>query len=190
MTIDSSRKAERDERLSLDTLFHWLERMPVPGGHKVEVVEGAVHFWPQRDNHWDLTIAVYEQLRTRYPRRRLLSDVRVDFPGHLNGFCPDVVLLKDGAARGRLRYQDVLFVAEVITKNTARNDYGPKKDAYAAAGVPVYLVVDPYAAHCTVHAEPHNGSYCVWPAIGFGDPVDLTGTAVGLAIDTGDFEQE
>ncbi|MBC2873518.1 MULTISPECIES: Uma2 family endonuclease [Streptomyces] len=167
--------------------------MPVPEGWKVEVVGGAVCFWPQRDNHWDLTANVVEQLRARYPRRRLLSDVRIDFPGHLNGFAADVVLLKEGAeknAKGRWKYQDVAFVAEVISKDTARNDYGPKKDAYAAAGVPVLLIVDPYTGLCHVCTDPEGGAYRLEPAVKFGDPVDLAGTVVGLVLDSAEFAHE
>lgn len=40
--------------------------------------------------------------------------------------------LRDGAvqdSRGRWRFEDVEFIAEVISKGTALNDYGPKKIA-------------------------------------------------------------
>ncbi|MBZ4320245.1 Uma2 family endonuclease [Streptomyces huiliensis] len=178
---------------SLDTLFAWLESLPVPEGWKVEIVQGGVSFWPQRDNHWDLTANVIDQLRRGFPRRRLRSDVRIDFPGHLNGFAADVVLLKEDAeknAKGRWKYQDVAFVAEVISKDTARNDYGPKKDAYAAAGVPVLLIVDPYTGLCHVYRDPKDGAYRLEPAVKFGESVDLTNTVVGLALDTAEFAFE
>lgn len=79
-------------------------------------------------------------MRTRYPRKRLKSDVRIDYPGHLNGFATDVTALSEGAVttqQGRWRHEDVEFVAEVISKGTAANDYGPKKTAFATAEVPV-----------------------------------------------------
>lgn len=190
--IELIEMAESDE-LSLDMMFDWLERMPVPEGYKVEIVEGAIYMSPQRDNHWDIIANVYDQLRAKYPRRQVKSDVRIDFPGHLNGFAADVVLLKEGAeknAKGRWTYQDVAFVAEVISKDTARNDYGPKKDAYAAAGVPVLLIVDPYTGLCHVYTDPQDGAYRLEPAVKFGEPVDLAGTVVGLVLDTGEFTHE
>ncbi|WP_414170707.1 Uma2 family endonuclease [Streptoverticillium reticulum] len=184
--------ADSDE-LSLDMLFDWLERMPVPEGYKVEIVEGAIYMSPQRDNHWDIIANIYDQLRTKYPRRRVKNEVRIDFPGHLNGFCADVLLVKDGVSKdskGHWRYQDVEFVAEVISKDTAKNDYGPKRDAYALAGVPVYLIVDPYIGQCHVFTEPKDGTYRTGPAVKFGDPIDLTDTVVGLTLATDDMDWE
>lgn len=48
------------------------------------------------------------------------------------------------AAGGRWSHQDVAFVAEVISRGTGHNDYGPKKRAYAEAEVAVLLIADPY----------------------------------------------
>ncbi|MEU2873460.1 Uma2 family endonuclease [Streptomyces olivoreticuli] len=192
MLTDRIEMADSDE-LSLDMMFDWLERMPVPEGYKVEIVEGAIYMSPQRDNHWDIIANIYDQLRAKYSRARLKSDVRIDFPGHLNGFASDAVLLKEGAtkdSKGHWRYQDVEFVAEVISKGTARNDYGPKKDAYALASVPVYLIVDPYTGQCHLFTEPKDGTYRSGPAIKFGDPVDLTDTVVGLTLATDEFPRD
>ncbi|MEV6674285.1 Uma2 family endonuclease [Streptomyces sp. NPDC051162] len=184
--------ADSDE-LSLDMLFDRLERMPVPEGYKVEIVEGAVYMSPQRQNHWEIILGIVEQLRVKYPRSRTASDVRIDFPGHLNGFCCDVVAFKEGATQddeARWHYEDIEFVAEVISKNTARNDYGPKKDTFALAGVPVYLIVDPYIGECVLFTDPKDGTYRTGPAIKFGDPIDLTGTVVGLALATDEFPRD
>lgn len=161
--------------------------MPVPEGYKAEIVERAIFISPQRDNHGDIIAAIYDQSRSHYPRKRVKSDVRSEFPGHLNGFACDVAALRDGAEKddkGRWRYQDIEFVAEVISRDTSRNDYGPKKDAYALAGVPVYLIDDPYLGQCHLYTAPKDGTYRLGPAIKFGDPVDLTDTVVGLSLDT------
>ncbi|KOG66743.1 hypothetical protein ADK76_01135 [Streptomyces griseoflavus] len=181
------------DELSLDMMFDWLERMPVPEGYKVEIVEGAIFMSPQRDNHWDIIAAMYEQLRSRYPRKRMKSDVRLDFPGHLNGFACDLIALRDGAEKddkGRWRYQDIEFVAEVISKETARNDYGSKLETYAVAEVPVYLIVDPYTGTWHLHTLPKDGKYHRYLTLDFGEPVDLTDTAVGLTLETADFGRE
>ncbi|MFJ3985279.1 Uma2 family endonuclease [Streptomyces fungicidicus] len=168
------------DALTLDTMFEWLEGR-VPEGYKSEIVGGHIFLTPQRDTHWDITINIIEQLRARYPRKRLLSDVRMDCPGHLNGFAPDVVAL--GKAIG----QGAEFVAEVISRETAGNDYGPKKDAYAAAGVPVYLIVDPYTGEWHLHTLPEDGKYHGSVCFGFGIEIDLARTAVGLVLKTDEF---
>ncbi|GAA2352027.1 Uma2 family endonuclease [Streptomyces cuspidosporus] len=178
--------------LTLDDLFERLEQMPVPEGYKVEIVKGAVFMSPQRKLHWDTISAVYEQLRTRYARKRLASDVRFDFPG-LNGLCPDLVALKEDAKaddKGRCKPEDMEFVLEVISRSTAANDYGDKKAVYAEAEVPVYLIVDPYTGRCHLHTHPKGGEYLSELKVAFGEPIDLTGTVVKLTLTTDEFSRD
>jgi Uma2 family endonuclease len=186
---DRIEMAESDE-LTLDDLFEMLERMPVPEGYKVEIVEGTVYMSPQGKRRWDIIFDVAEQLRAGYARKRLTSDVRFDFPGHLNGFCPDLAALKAGAkadAKGKCDPRDIEFVLEVISKSTAPNDYGPKKAVYAEAEVPVYLVADRYTRRCHLYTHPKGGEYQSELTVAFGEPVDLTGTVVALTLTTEDF---
>ncbi|MES9509196.1 Uma2 family endonuclease [Streptomyces sp. NPDC000609] len=131
--------------------------------------------------------------RTLDMGKRLKSDVRIDFPGRLNGFASDVVALSEEAStdsNGRWRYQDIELVAEVISKDTAANGYGSKKATYATAGVPVYLVVDPYTGTWHLHTLPKKDEYRSVLGLDFGTPVDLTSTGVGLTLETGDFPRD
>lgn len=190
--IETDRIAMADEsdELTLDKMFEALEKMPVPEGIKVEIVGGNIFMSPQRDAHWEIILEVIEQLRARYPRRRVKSDVRIDFPGHLNGFACDVVALSEEAAKdskGHWDYKDVEFVTEVISRSTSGNDYGPKKTAYATVSVPVYLIADPYTGRCHVCTEPKEGEYTVELTTPFGAEIDLTATAVGLTLRTDEF---
>lgn len=192
MTVldDRIEMAEECVELTLDVLFEWLEKMPIPEGTKVEIVGGNIFRSPQRQNHWEIIFGIAEQLRAKYPRKRLASDVRIDFPGHLNGFACDLAAMAERSvknSRGRWRYQDVEFVAEVISKDTAANDHGPKKDAYAAAEVPAYLIVDPYTGEWHLHTLPKDGKYHSNVSFSFGEDIDLTGTPVGLVIETDEF---
>ncbi|WP_369156496.1 Uma2 family endonuclease [Streptomyces sp. R02] len=192
MTVleDRIEMAESGDELTLDMMFEWLEKMPVPEGYKAEIVGGHVFMTPERDTHWDIIADIYDQMRTKYPRRRLKSDVRIDYPGHLNAFVSDVTLLAEGAAqnsKGRWRCEDVVLIAEVVSRKTADNDYGPKKDAYAAAGVPVYLIVDPYSGEWHLHTLPKDGKYHGSVCFDFGIEIDLTRTVVGLVLKTDDF---
>ncbi|MFI5745934.1 Uma2 family endonuclease [Streptomyces sp. NPDC051644] len=178
---------------SLDELFERLEQMPVPEGYKVQIVEGAITMSPQRDVHWKIIRRIVRELEDRFGMDvNVLSDVRIDF-GEQNGFAPDVVKLAAVAkkdSRGRWLPRDIEFVAEVISKGTSATDYGPKKLAYAAAGIPVYLIVDPYVGRCHVHSEPKDGDYHKQISVDFGLDVDLTGTAVDLTLRTGRFPRD
>ncbi|MBM7054901.1 Uma2 family endonuclease [Streptomyces sp. RHZ10] len=172
-------------------LYEWLE--PAPEGCKLEIVGGNVYLVPQRGTHWRNTLAIIRQLSARYEENRLLSDVRIDLPGHLNGFASDVVALSPDAVKGddgRWRYQDIEFVAEVISKATAANDYGVKKAVYATAGVPVYLIVAPYTGTWHLHTLPKEDEYRSVLSLDFGTPVDLTSTVVGLSLATDAFPRD
>ncbi|MEV0640250.1 Uma2 family endonuclease [Streptomyces sp. NPDC050619] len=194
MTVleDRIEMAEEDGELTLDELFESLERT-TPEGYKVEIVEGAIFMSPQRDTHWEIIADIFEQLRTKYPRKRVKSDVRVDYPGHLNGFASDVTLVAEGAAKtpgGLWRFQDVEFVAEVISKGTSQNDYGTKRLAYAAAEVPVYLIADPYQGKCHLYTQPKKGEYLSELSVAFGTDVDMTTTPLGLTLKTDEFPRD
>ncbi|MFD0433542.1 Uma2 family endonuclease [Streptomyces chartreusis] len=178
----------------LDEWFERLERMPVPEGFRVEIVGGNVHMTPQRNTHWQIIRRILWALEDRFGRQvTAFTDVRIDFPGDENGFCPDVAMLKDSAHQddtGHWRYQDVEFVAEVIFRGTAANDYGPKRTAYAVAEVPVYVIADPYRGRCSVYTHPKDGDYAMTTSVDFGTDLDLTGTVVDLTLKTDDFPRD
>ncbi|MFI8349936.1 Uma2 family endonuclease [Streptomyces sp. NPDC085596] len=195
MTVldDRTAMAESDTG-RLDEWFELLERMPVPEGFRAEIVGGCFYMVPQRNTHWQIIRRVLRALEDRFGRDVLVfSDVRIDFPGKQNGFCPDIAMLKDSAEpdeTGHWRHQDVEFIAEVISEGTAANDYGPKRTAYAVAEVPVYLIADPYQGRCHVHTDPKEGDYTTVTNVAFGTNVNLTGTVVDLVLKTGDFPRD
>jgi hypothetical protein len=57
MTVLEDRIAMADADANTQRLDEWferLERMPVPEGFRVEIVEGSVFVTPQRDTHWEI----------------------------------------------------------------------------------------------------------------------------------------
>ncbi|MFJ9629171.1 Uma2 family endonuclease [Streptomyces sp. NPDC101175] len=196
MTVleDRIAMAEMSGELTLDVMFEWLEKMPIPEGTRVEIVGGNIFMSPQRDTHWEIIRRVVRALEDRFGMAaKIFSDVRIDFPGPLNGFCPDVAKLREGAQKnseGHWRHEDVEFVAEVISKGTATNDYGPKKAAYAKAEVPVYLIADPYQGRCHIFSHPKDDDYSTETKLSFGEEVDLTDTVVGLTLKTDEFPRD
>jgi Uma2 family endonuclease len=196
MTVELTDRIEMAEtgEPSLDDMFGLLEHMSVPEGFKVEIVEGVIHMSPQRRTHWKIIRRVLRQLEDRFGQdAEIDSDVRIDFPGYLNGFCPDLAKLAEGAVPdedGKFSCHDVEFVLEVISRGTGINDYGTKKGTYATAGVLVYLIADPYQRKCHVFTEPKDDEYRSRRTLDFGEPVDLTGTVVDLVISTEKFPHD
>ncbi|CAL9503345.1 hypothetical protein SUDANB70_03495 [Streptomyces sp. enrichment culture] len=72
----------------------------------------------------------------------------------------------------------------------AANDYGPKKAAYATAGIPLYVIADPYLGRCFVYTDPKNGDYVTRTRVDFGDDIDLTGTVADLTLPTDGFPRD
>jgi hypothetical protein len=105
-------------------------------------------------------------LRIRYTDEQLISDVRIDFQGLLSGFASDVVAMAEGA------------------------EPDAKGATYATAGVPVYVIADPYKGKWHLHTLPKDDEYRSVLSLGFGDPIDFTGTVVGLTLETGDFPRD
>ncbi|MEE1755701.1 Uma2 family endonuclease [Streptomyces sp. SP18CS02] len=186
--------AESDDERILDEMFEALDRKPFSEGYRIEIVGGAVHMSPQRNTHWKIIRRIVRALEDALGLDvEVTSDVRIDFPGRLNGFCPDVAKMRAGAVPdscGRWRHQSVEFVAEVISRETAANDYGPKKAAYAAAEVPVYLIADPYQGRCHVYTQPKGDDYVTETTVAFGGDIDLTRTSLGLTLTTADFPRD
>ncbi|MEU6327284.1 Uma2 family endonuclease [Streptomyces sp. NPDC047049] len=194
MTIELTDRTEMAGSAELDDLFERLGRMRLPEGYKVEIVEGYVFMAPQPDVHWQTIRRIVRALEDRFGMDApVTSDVRIDFPGELNGFAPDVAKFADGAEKnelGRRRYQDVEFVAEVIFKGTAENDYGPKKGVYAAAGIPVYVIADPYLGRCRVFTHPQGDDYRSDLSLTYGEPIRLNDTFPDFSLSTAEFPRD
>ncbi|MFJ5801443.1 Uma2 family endonuclease [Streptomyces decoyicus] len=194
MTIELTDRTEMAESGELDDLFERLDQMHIPEGYKVEIVEGTVHTAPQRDVHWQTIRRIVRALEDRFGMDApVTSDVRIDFPGQLNGFAPDIAKFADGAEKdelGRWRYQDVEFVAEVISKGTAANDYGPKRKVYATSGIPVYVIADPYLGCCRVFTHPRGDDYMRDLTLKYGEPIDLTEEFPDFSLSTEEFPRD
>ena len=103
---------------------------------------------------------------------------------------PDGVLARAGYFGGRGEWSDpdgVLMTVEVTSfdGDTDRRDRRDKPAAYAAAGIPVYLLVDRDACVVVVHSnpDPDRGRYRDLHEAPFGEQVVLP-APVGITLDT------
>ncbi|MFD4696669.1 Uma2 family endonuclease [Streptomyces niveus] len=79
----------------------------------------------------------------------------------------------------------VLMAVEVTSRDgdTEKRDRIEKRDGYAAAGIPVYLLIDRDVSSLTVHAEPEKGEYRSVTIRPFGAVVELP-DPVGITLET------
>ncbi|MEU1288249.1 Uma2 family endonuclease [Kitasatospora sp. NPDC005856] len=135
---------------------------------------------------------------------RVLSGVAVDFPSVPGGtgpgpepqpgqgpgtgtvLAPDLAVLARDAVRGgrgRFAAAGVEAVLEV-----ARPGLAEAARAYARSGVPLYVVVDPAAAVCTVHTAPSpEGVYREAERVPFGNDLFLPLGGRTVVLRTDDF---
>ncbi|WP_051711719.1 Uma2 family endonuclease [Streptomyces sp. NRRL S-350] len=103
---------------------------------------------------------------------RVLSGVLLDFPGAPGGLAPDLAVLAPDAARGERGRFGAAGVEAVL--EVARPGLAEAGRVYAAGGVPLYVVVDPAAAVCTVHTAPSpEGVYREAERVPFGNDLFL-----------------
>ncbi|MEV0491938.1 Uma2 family endonuclease [Streptomyces atratus] len=79
----------------------------------------------------------------------------------------------------------VLMTVEVTShdSDTDRRDRVEKRDGYAAAGIPVYLLIDRDAEKLVVYTDPHKGEYRNRTSHAYGDAVALP-APVDITLDT------
>lgn len=81
--------------------------------------------------------------------------------------------------------EGVLMVVEITShdRDTDRRDRRDKLAAYAAAELPVYLLVDREAGRVSVYSDPANGTYRLRQSHDYGEVVELP-APVGISLHT------
>jgi Uma2 family endonuclease len=156
-----------------DHLLYAAERASeIVEGFKIEVVGGHIIMTPQSDvRSWtvlDVQIAARE---AGVDKGRLLSDVKIDFPGEPPRY-PDVTILDKGASTP-YSYEDVLAAVEVVSDKDDPNDYTTKLRQYAHFGIPMYVIIDPFRAQCQVLTLPKDSVYAARVVYDYGETVTL-----------------
>ncbi|MEU9930705.1 Uma2 family endonuclease [Streptomyces anulatus] len=160
------------ETVTLELINGKLEVKPVPDGD-----HGTIFMWllrqcmqhrPDLDLHPEqgLMVEAYRQGRAR----------------------PDGALAPRRHFAGQGEWapaEGVLMTVEVTScdHDTDRRDRNEKPHGYAAAGIPVYLLIDRESGTLVVHSEPAKGRYRQQLSYDYGDSVPLPGP-VDITLDT------
>ncbi|MET7799753.1 Uma2 family endonuclease [Streptomyces decoyicus] len=157
------------------------ERTNAPEGCKVEIIEGIVTVAPppERD-HNDPADELQRLLYTVIPRDWGIYQTQgLTVPGKHGLFVPDLAVIpKKLLPRPReRRTADVAqLIVEITSRSNANHDRIEKLNGYAAAGVPLYLLLDPWHSGkptATLYGEPAGGLYRVLEAVKYGDEMRL-----------------
>lgn len=159
-------------------------------GYRTEIVEGNIMMSPVRPYHNETIWDVRDNLKPQLPADwALISDVAVPMDGD-NEFCPDLAVIPKAEWRKNLTAYppDLIELAvEVVSPSSVRNDYEVKNRAYARAGIPHYLIFDPFRAECVKLWNPGPEGYRGRDTFPYGGTIIVQAGIGKLMIDTADF---
>lgn len=149
---------------------------------KIELVEGELERMPPPGNrHGLLQSSVLSQLFMLFEAKLIRAEQGIVLVDDTVVGGDTVVLKRPVTRTGMLTADDILLVVEVA-ETTLRRDLGMKRGKYAAAGVPVYWVVDGGHSIVHVHAEPVDGEYTNVRSVRFGEPLAVPGTDATITL--------
>ncbi|WLW52664.1 Uma2 family endonuclease [Streptomyces sp. YU58] len=170
-------------------------RTDAPKGCKVEIVDGIVIVTPlSAISHHVIAETLTRHVYGVIPRDRgVYQRLALAVPTRLGLYMPDLAVVREEELRTSgdtlVPAGSAELVVEITSKATAHNDRVLKAVGYAAAGVPLYLLIDGWAPGgpvITLYGEPHGCAYRILSACAFGDPMALP-QPFGLTLDTGGF---
>lgn len=169
--------------------FEQLERH-APETVRLEFVRGKVQVKPVPDgNHSEIYMWLLECCMQARPDLRLHPERGLKTEAYRKGRArADAVLVPKGGLRGRGEWSEAdgtLMAVEITSydSDTNRRDRVEKPDGCAAAGIPVYLLVDRDDCTVTVFTEPQAGRYRQQVNKPFGAEVKIP-HPVGITLDT------
>ena len=170
--------------------FEELERA-APETVRLEFTHGKVEVKPAPDgNHGAIVIWLLKRCMQQRPDLALYPEQGLKVEAYRRGRArPDGALAPEDHFVGQGEWAEphgVLMTVEVTSqdRDTDRRDGHDKRDGYAAAGIPVYLLVDREQRSLTVFSEPEGGTYRSRTTRPFGATVELP-APVDVVLETG-----
>ncbi|MDQ1009999.1 Uma2 family endonuclease [Streptomyces sp. V4I23] len=156
----------------------------------LEFINGKLRVKPVPDgDHGSIFMWLLRQCMQHRPDLDLYPEHGLVIEGYRKGRCrPDGTLVPSGHFAGHGEWsspEGVLMTAEITSHDydTERRDRVEKRDGYARAEIPVYLLVDRDSHTVVVHSEPKEGFYHLVRTYGYGETAELP-HPVNITLDT------
>ncbi|MCZ4120649.1 Uma2 family endonuclease [Streptomyces sp. H39-S7] len=161
-----------------------------PENVRLEFVNGKIEVKPVPDsNHGAAVMWLLKRCMQQRPELALYPEQGLKIEDYRKGRAiPDGVLVPDDHFVGQGDWAEpdgVLMTVEVTSydRDTDQRDRHEKRDGYAAAGIPVYLLIDRDKQTVTVFSEPEGGEYRSRTSRPFGAVVEIP-APVGITLET------
>lgn len=165
----------------------------LPDDFTAELINGRILVVPAPDGDHDVDVAsVARQIYARMPDLWLFPERGLAVGSYRSGRARvDGAVAPHDYFRGQKSWADasgVVLALEVTSGSEAEAevDRVEKRDAYAASGIPVYLLVDRRRRESVVHWGPVNGRYTHQASAVFGEKL-LLPEPFGFELDTAEF---
>ena len=178
-------RTEQQPQMSVEE-FEQLERH-APETVRLEFIKGKVQVKPVPDgNHAEIYMWLVERCMQLRPDLRLYRERGLKTEAYRKGRArAGAILMPKGGLKGHGEWSEaggVLMAVEVTSYDSGTNqrDRVEKPDGYAAAGIPVYLLIDRDDCSVVVFDQPEDGRYRHEEKLPFGatikipDPVNIT----------------
>lgn len=174
--------------VSADAVLAALDELSIPEGFRAELIEGEIVVTPPPvGDHEDILGLIGRQIARNAASELYLSGTKgLIVPG--GRFIPDGTVAPAGHFRGKdpwMKPDGVILVIEVTSTNPHR-DREQKRRGYAAAKIPLYMLVDRESAEVVLYSEPRDGRYLADVRVPFGKSLDLP-EPLSFTLDTGRF---
>lgn len=190
----SALTVDHDPEQSWDDLVRFWEEMEWPEGSKVEIIEGIITVSPAPAYRHNLIAeTIQRRLYSVIPEDwGIFQTLAIAVPSRLGMLIPDLVVAprqEDTDTDTHIPAALAELVVEVTSRSNARHDRISKPAAYAAAGIPLYLLVDRWAPDgptATLYGEPKGDVYRPLSTVKFGEAIKIP-SPFDVTIDTSAF---
>lgn len=199
MVTTSHRTHDRSDRRSggdgeLTTLRDVYDSLVGRTRMRAEIINGRLIVSPLgTPEHQDMATTLASVMRSHALQRgwKVYAGLGICADGSRDPYEPDFAVCPPDAPRWGDREvyaSGLVMVGEIVSRGSTRDDREDKPAVYAAAGIPVYLLVDPVAAPATVTvlSEPQEGRYTVSATVNMGKEVHIP-APVDFVLDTSVF---
>jgi Uma2 family endonuclease len=185
---------QADKLAGMDPELADLERvyasLDIPG-HRVELLDGRITVSPTASRPHSRVVqrlldSLYERIRQH--QWEWHANLTLHVAATRERLIPDLWITPRDAPdfdENEVFGHGALLVAEVVSRSSRKDDHDAKARAYAQAGVPLYLVIDPVAkpGAVTLFSDPHGDAYRRTDLAPAGQPLKLP-EPFGLSLDT------
>lgn len=174
MTVLMEAPSATDDENEVHELARLMDSLELPPGYKAQLVGREIIVTPPPGfNHQTILVRIRRQL----PRDAWDADGNIGVMTPGGRFIPDLVVADldywERDSDDNWQSPDRIAMVVEVTSTNAFVDREPKRLGYAAAKIPLYLLVDRQKKETVLFSGPRDGDYAVTARRPLGEPIPL-----------------